>query len=75
MKTGTLEKVQVYGLEYLRNGQQLRNIGEDMETYEVQELDRFTIYIRINYIDCTQFVVLIPYMHGFFNIGSNIALN
>jgi hypothetical protein len=62
VKTGTLEKVQVYGLEYLRNGQQLRNIGEDMETYEVQELDRFTIYIRINYIDCTQFVVLIPYM-------------
>jgi hypothetical protein len=64
VKTGTLQKVQIYGLEYLRNGQQLRNIGEDMETYEVQELDRFTIYIRINYtqVDCTQFVALIPYM-------------
>ena len=23
----------------------LRNIGEDMETYEVQELDKFTIYL------------------------------
>jgi hypothetical protein len=27
----------------------LRNIGEDMETYEVQELDKFTINIRINF--------------------------
>ena len=28
----------------------LRNIGEDMETYEVQELDKFTInLIRINF--------------------------
>ena len=27
----------------------LRNIGEDMETYEVQELDKFTIYLRINF--------------------------
>jgi hypothetical protein len=26
----------------------LRNIGEDMETYEVQELDKFTINLRIN---------------------------
>jgi hypothetical protein len=26
----------------------VRNIGEDMETYEVQELDKFTIYLRIN---------------------------
>jgi hypothetical protein len=26
----------------------LRNIGENMETYEVQELDKFTIYLRIN---------------------------
>jgi muramidase (phage lysozyme) len=42
MKTGTLEKAQIYGLEYLRNEQQLRNIGEDIETYEVEELDKFT---------------------------------
>ena len=27
----------------------LRNIGEDMETYEVQELDKFTINLRINF--------------------------
>ena len=27
----------------------LRKIGEDMETYEVQELDKFTIYLRINF--------------------------
>jgi hypothetical protein len=27
----------------------LRNIGEDMETYEVQELDKFTIKLRINF--------------------------
>jgi hypothetical protein len=27
----------------------IRNIGEDMETYEVQELDKFTIYLRINF--------------------------
>jgi hypothetical protein len=26
----------------------LRNIGEDMETYEVLELDKFTINLRIN---------------------------
>ena len=26
----------------------LRNIGEDKETYEVQELDKFTINLRIN---------------------------
>jgi hypothetical protein len=46
-----------------------------METYEVQELDNFTIYIRINYtqIHYTQFVVLIPYMDIL--IGSNIALS
>jgi hypothetical protein len=25
----------------------LRKIGEDMETYDVQELDKFTIYLRI----------------------------
>jgi hypothetical protein len=43
-----------------------------METYEVQELDNFTIYIRINYtqIHFTQFVVLIPYMDIL--IGLNI---
>jgi hypothetical protein len=27
----------------------LRNIGEDMETYEVQELDKFTINLQINF--------------------------
>jgi hypothetical protein len=27
----------------------LRNIGEDMETYEVLELDKFTINLRINF--------------------------
>ena len=27
----------------------LRNIGEDKETYEVQELDKFTINLRINF--------------------------
>ena len=26
----------------------VRNIGKDMETHEVQELDNFTIYIQIN---------------------------
>jgi hypothetical protein len=35
--------------EYLRNWQHLRNIGEDMETYEVKELDKFTIHLRINF--------------------------
>jgi hypothetical protein len=28
----------------------LRNIGENMETYEVQELDKFTINLQINYV-------------------------
>jgi hypothetical protein len=28
----------------------LRNIGENMETYEVQELDKFTINLEINYV-------------------------
>jgi hypothetical protein len=27
----------------------LRNIGEDMETYEVQKLDKFTINLRLNF--------------------------
>jgi hypothetical protein len=27
----------------------LRNIGEDMETYEVQELDKFKINLPINF--------------------------
>jgi head-tail adaptor len=27
----------------------LRKIGEDMETYEVQEVDKFTINLRINF--------------------------
>jgi hypothetical protein len=27
----------------------LRKIVEDMETYEVQELDKFTIYLRIHF--------------------------
>ena len=27
----------------------LRNIGEDIETYEVLELDKFTINLRINF--------------------------
>jgi hypothetical protein len=27
----------------------VRNISEDMETYEVQELDKFTINLRINF--------------------------
>jgi hypothetical protein len=27
----------------------LGNIGEDMETYEVQELDKFTINLRIHF--------------------------
>ena len=42
----------------------LRNIGEDMETYEVQELDKFTINSRTDYtqIHYTQFAVLILYM-------------
>jgi hypothetical protein len=42
----------------------IRNIGEDMETYEVQELDKFAICIRTDYtqIHYTQFAVLIPYM-------------
>jgi hypothetical protein len=35
-------------LEYLRSGQQL-DICEDMETYKVQELDKFTINLRINF--------------------------
>jgi sRNA-binding regulator protein Hfq len=38
---------------YLRNGHTcraaFRNIGEDMETYEVLELDKFTINLRINF--------------------------
>jgi hypothetical protein len=27
----------------------IRNIGEDMETYEVQELDKLAIYLRIKF--------------------------
>jgi hypothetical protein len=27
----------------------LKNIGEDIETYEVQEFDKFTINLQINF--------------------------
>jgi hypothetical protein len=52
LKTSTenlnTRKSKIYWLEYLINGQHsLRNIGEDMETYNVQELDKFTINLRI----------------------------
>ena len=39
----TIERVQWAGRAALRN------IGEDMETYEVLELDKFTINLRINF--------------------------
>ena len=44
--------VQIYGLEstnlwveVFKKWAALRNIGEDMEKYEVQELEKFTIYL------------------------------
>jgi hypothetical protein len=50
VKTWTLEKVQIYWLIKKWAGRAaLRNIGEDMETYEIQELDKFTINLRINF--------------------------
>jgi hypothetical protein len=34
----------------------LRNIGEDMETYEVQELDKFIINLRIHFESLLEFL-------------------
>jgi hypothetical protein len=36
-------------VEVFKKWAALRNIGEDMEKYEVQELEKFTIYLRINF--------------------------
>jgi hypothetical protein len=51
-----LRLLRIYWLEYLINGQagqpaikKHRRKCDDMETYEVQELDEFTINLRINF--------------------------
>jgi hypothetical protein len=48
VKTQTLGKVQIYGLEHLR-GSIKEHRGEDMETYEVHELtNKFCPLCMIN---------------------------
>jgi hypothetical protein len=49
VKTRILEKVQFYGVGVFKKWAALRKIGEDMETYEVQEVDKFTINLGINF--------------------------
>ena len=42
-------KSTILWVEVFKKWAALRNIGEDMETYEVQRLDKFTINLRINF--------------------------